>query len=194
MAQQDDGSGRAPVVIVRPTTSVTSGVAVTQKLVGAAVAFGDILRRTFGPNGLDKMMYKTNGENAITNDGAKIVADLLVKHPAAKAFVQLAESQENACGDGVTGCLLFASELMKEAGRLLERGVHPLVLVEAYQDSIVETLNVLDDRSKEYVSGDTLQSVARTAMVGKSAEAGGCLLYTSPSPRDSRVSRMPSSA
>ena len=52
------------------------------------VAFGDILRRTFGPNGLDKMMYKTNGENAITNDGAKIVADLLVKHPAAKAFVQ----------------------------------------------------------------------------------------------------------
>ena len=87
MAQQDDGSGRAPVVIVRPTTSVTSGVAVTQKLAGAAVAFGDILRRTFGPNGLDKMMYKTNGENAITNDGAKIVADLLVKHPAAKAFV-----------------------------------------------------------------------------------------------------------
>ena len=82
MAQQDDGSGRAPVVIVRPTTSVTSGVAVTQKLVGnTAVAAGDILRRTFGPNGLDKMMYKTNGENAITNDGAKIVADLLVKHP-----------------------------------------------------------------------------------------------------------------
>ena len=144
MAQQDDGSGRAPVVIVRPTTSVTSGVAVTKKLVGAAVAFGDILRRTFGPNGLDKMMYKTNGENAITNDGAKIVADLLVKHPAAKAFVQLAESQENACGDGVTGCLLFASELMKEAGRLLERGVHPLVLVEAYQEAIDQTLTLLD--------------------------------------------------
>ena len=89
MAQQDDGSGRAPVVIVRPTTSVTSGVAVTQKLVGAAVAFGDILRRTFGPNGLDKMMYKTNGENAITNDGAKIVADLLVKHPAARPSFNL---------------------------------------------------------------------------------------------------------
>ena len=173
MAQQDDGSGRAPVVIVRPTTSVTSGVAVTQKLVGAAAAFGDILRRTFGPNGLDKMMYKTNGENAITNDGAKIVADLLVKHPAAKAFVQLAESQENACGDGVTGCLLFASELMKEAGRLLERGVHPLVLVEAYQDSIMQTLDILDERSMTDVGVDSLHSIAKTAMVGKSAEAGG---------------------
>ena len=173
MAQQDDGSGRAPVVIVRPTTSVTSGVAVTQKLVGAAVAFGDILRRTFGPNGLDKMMYKTNGENAITNDGAKIVADLLVKHPAAKAFVQLAESQENACGDGVTGCLLFASELMKEAGRLLERGVHPLALVEAYQQSMQHTLNVLDERSVTEVDVDALRAVAKTAMVGKSADVGG---------------------
>ncbi|MGB1659157.1 MAG: TCP-1/cpn60 chaperonin family protein [Candidatus Poseidoniaceae archaeon] len=169
MAQQDDGSGRAPVVIVRPTTSVTSGVAVTQKLVGAAVAFGDILRRTFGPNGLDKMMYKTNGENAITNDGAKIVAELLVKHPAAKAFVQLAESQENACGDGVTGCLLFASELMKEAGRLLERGVHPLVLIEAYQESMAQTLDILDKRSKMEINSDSLHSVAKTAMVGKSA-------------------------
>ena len=173
MAQQDDGSGRAPVVIVRPTTSVTSGVAVTQKLVGAAVAFGDILRRTFGPNGLDKMMYKTNGENAITNDGAKIVADLLVKHPAAKAFVQLAESQENACGDGVTGCLLFASELMKEAGRLLERGVHPLALVEAYQESMLHTLEVLESRSISDIDADVLRAVAKTAMVGKSAEAGG---------------------
>ena len=173
MAQQDDGSGRAPVVIVRPTTSVTSGVAVTQKLVGAAVAFGDILRRTFGPNGLDKMMYKTNGENAITNDGAKIVADLLVKHPAAKAFVQLAESQENACGDGVTGCLLFASELMKEAGRLLERGVHPLVLVEAYQESMNETLKVMERRSMDDVGKDSLRSIAATSMMGKSAEAGG---------------------
>ncbi len=173
MAQQDDGSGRAPVVIVRPTTSVTSGVAVTQKLVGAAVAFGDILRRTFGPNGLDKMMYKTNGENAITNDGAKIVADLLVKHPAAKAFVQLAESQENACGDGVTGCLLFASELMKEAGRLLERGVHPLALVEAYQLSVINTLEILDEYSTNNIDQQSLQFIARTSMVGKSAEAGG---------------------
>ena len=173
MAQQDDGSGRAPVVIVRPTTSVTSGIAVTQKLVGAAVAFGDILRRTFGPNGLDKMMYKTNGENAITNDGAKIVAELLVKHPAAKAFVQLAESQENACGDGVTGCLLFASELMREAGRLLERGIHPLVLVEAFQHSLDEVLNILDARTMHLSDSESLSLVAQTAMVGKSAESGG---------------------
>ena len=173
MAREDDGSGRAPVVIVRPTTSVTSGIAVTQKLVGAAVAFGDILRRTYGPNGLDKMMYKTNGENAITNDGAKIVSELLVKHPAAKAFVQLAESQENACGDGVTGCLLFASELMREAGRLLDRGIHPLVLVEAFQHSLIQVLDIIEARTILVSDAERLSIVAQTAMVGKSAESGG---------------------
>ena len=32
----------------------------------------------------------------------------MVKHPTAKAFVSLGESQESAAGDGVTGCILFA--------------------------------------------------------------------------------------
>jgi len=174
MAQPNDGSGRAPVAIVRPTTSITSGVAVTQKLVSASVAFGDLLRGTFGPNGLDKMMYKTSGETAVTNDGAKIVAELLVKHPAAKAFVQLAKSQENACGDGVTGCLIVASELMREAGRLLEKGLHPLVLVEGYQRALQVTLDTLDARVEQISPADNarLLAVAKTAMMGTTAESG----------------------
>ncbi len=173
MSQQpNDGSGRAPVAIVRPTTSVTSGVAVTQKLVSAAVAFGNLLKGTFGPNGLDKMLYKTNGETAVTNDGAKIVAELLVKHPAAKAFVQLAESQENACGDGVTGCVIFASELMRESGVLLEKGLHPLVLVNGYQDAMYQTIDILEGISKSVGIDDVqvLESVATTAMTGTSVE------------------------
>ncbi|MEK9651164.1 MAG: TCP-1/cpn60 chaperonin family protein [Poseidonia sp.] len=173
MAGANDGSGRAPVAIVRPTTTVTSGLGVTQKLVTAAVAFGDLMRGTFGPQGLDKMLYKTNGETAVTNDGAKIVAELLVKHPAAKAFVQLAESQEQACGDGVTGCLIFASELMREAGRLLERGLHPLVVVNGFQLALEVTLSSLASLS-EACNGreETLLGVARTAMNGTSADTG----------------------
>jgi chaperonin GroEL (HSP60 family) len=174
MARPNDGTGRAPVAIVRPTTSVTSGPAVTQKLVNASVAFGNLLKGTFGPNGLDKMMYKTSGETAVTNDGAKIVSELLVKHPAAKAFVQLAESQENACGDGVTGCLILASELMREAGRLLERGLHPLLVVEGYQAALETTLKVLDERVERIspTDIDRLVLVAKTAMTGTAAESG----------------------
>ena len=168
MAQSPDGTGPAPVRITNSSTSVTSGIGVTQKLVGAAIAFGNVLRGTFGPNGLDKMLYKTNGEAAVTNDGAKIVAELLVKHPAAKAFVSLAESQENACGDGVTSCILLASELMSEAGRLLERGLHPLILVKGYEMALSQTLDELDSRSKPL--GNNLEQVARTALVGRSTE------------------------
>ena len=91
-------------------------------------------------------MYKTNGEAAVTNDGAKIVAELLVKHPAAKAFVSLAESQENACGDGVTNCILLASELMSEAGRLLRR-LTSSILVKGYEMALLQTLDELDSRS-----------------------------------------------
>jgi len=172
MAQPNDGSGRAPVTILRPTTSVTSGGAVTQKLVGAAVAFGNLISGTFGPNGLDKMLYKTNGEASVTNDGAKIVSELLVKHPAAKAFVLLAQSQENAYGDGVTGCLIVASELMREAGRLLEKGLHPLILVNGYQMALQHTLEVIGSLEQEINLNDTerLIAVAQTSMTGTSAE------------------------
>ena len=85
MAQPNDGSGRAPIAIVRPTTSVTSGPAVTQKLVQASCAFG-ILKGTFG-EWIGQNDVQTSGETAVTNDQTKIVAELLVKHPAAKAFV-----------------------------------------------------------------------------------------------------------
>ena len=177
MANGNDGSGRAPVAIVRPTTTVTSGVGVTQKLVTAAVAFGDLMQGTFGPQGLDKMLYKTNGETAVTNDGAKIVAELLVKHPAAKAFVQLADAQEQACGDGVTGCILFASELMREAGRLLERGLHPLVLIQGYQAALQVTLDHINAHTTPCLDdAQRLLSVARTSMNGTSADAGGDFL------------------
>ena len=169
MAQMGDGSGRAPVSITKTTTSVISGPAVTKKLVDAAIAFGNIIKGTFGPSGLDKMMYKTDGNTAVTNDSAKIIAELLVKHPAAKSFVRLAKSQENSCGDGVTACIIFASELMREAGRLLERNIHPLRIIDGYQQAMTTVRTVIDER-KEPLRGRT-EEVSRTAMVGRSTEA-----------------------
>ena len=168
MAQMGDGSGKAPVSITKPTTSVISGPAVTKKLVDAAIAFGNIIKGTFGPSGLDKMMYKTDGSAAVTNDSAKIIAELLVKHPAAKAFVSLAETQENSCGDGVTACIIFASELMREAGRLLERNIHPLRIIEGYQQAMSTVIAVIEER-QEPLMGRT-EDVSKTAMVGRSTE------------------------
>jgi len=165
----NDGSGRAPVAIMTNSTSVTSGIDVHQKLMTAALALGNILRGTFGPRGLDKMMYKTNGATAVTNDGAKIISELLVKHPAAKAFISLGQSQESACGDGVTGSILFAAELMREASRLLRKGLHPLIIIEGWRKALNVALQTIESSSNK-VSKDTLVKVAATSLVGKGAE------------------------
>ena len=127
---------------------------------------------TYGPKGLDKMLYKSNGETAVTNDGAKIISELLVKHPAAKAFVQLAQTQEEACGNGVTTCVLIASELMREAGRLLERHLHPLVLVEGYHEALAVALDYVVRHQVQW-QGDlsTLRQLAKTALAGTTAES-----------------------
>ena len=92
----DEAAGKPPVVILREETNVTSGTAVQEKLIAAARVFADLLRPTYGPRGLDKMMYKTDGTTAVTNDGAKIVAELMVKHPAAKMFVAMADQRTHA--------------------------------------------------------------------------------------------------
>ena len=199
-----------PVTIVSENTEVVSGTEVQEKLILAARVFSDLLKPTFGPKGLDKMMYKTDGSNAVTNDGSKIISELMVKHPAAKMFVAMAESQENSCGDGVTGTLLLSAELLLEAGRLLQKGLHPLTIIEGYNQANKIALETI---SKQATKGsvEDLRNVAITALTGKGAEGASehlsdmivealqtvdsdCLLYTSPSPRDGLLSRMPSSA
>ncbi len=165
----DEAAGKPPVVILREETNVTSGTAVQEKLIAAARVFADLLRPTYGPRGLDKMMYKTDGTTAVTNDGAKIVAELMVKHPAAKMFVAMAESQENTCGDGVTGTLLLSAELLLEAGRLLQKGLHPLTVVEGYNKANKIALETISNSAFECTTDD-LESVATTALTGKGAE------------------------
>ena len=102
-----EGADRPKVAITPDSTRVTSGTEVQEKLIVAARVFSDLLKPTYGPRGLDKMLYKTDGSTSVTNDGAKIVAELLVKHPAAKMMVSMAESQEEDCGDGVTTTMLL---------------------------------------------------------------------------------------
>jgi chaperonin GroEL (HSP60 family) len=167
-----EGEGTPPVVIVRPETTISGGTAVQEKMIGAARAFADILKPTFGPRGLDKMLYKTDGTTAVTNDGAKIVAELMVKHPAAKSFVSLAESQENSCGDGVTRCLLFCGELLAEADRLIRMGLHPLTITDGFLAALDIVETNIEKCSNQIISNDEelLQSIASTALRGKSAD------------------------
>ena len=169
-AMQSSGGGQPQVVVLDEGSSVVSGTAVQQKLIEAARLFADIVRPTYGPRGLDKMLYKSSGELAVTNDGAKVIAELLVRHPAAKALVALGQSQEAACGDGVTGSVLLATELLSEAEQLLRRGVHPLTVVDGFVTAAVVAAARLDSAARAVTGTDELIAVARTALTGKAAD------------------------
>ena len=165
-----EGEGKPPVVVVSESTSVTSGTAVQEKLIVAARVFSDLLKPTYGPRGLDKMLYKTDGSTAVTNDGAKIVAELMVKHPAAKMMVSMGNSQEEACGDGVTTTMLLCGSLLEEANTLLSKGLHPLTLVDGYRKAMGVALSQMDSDSVA-LDDERLLGVANTALTGKGAEA-----------------------
>lgn len=165
-----EGEGKPPVVIVNPETKVTSGTDVQDKLISAARVFSDLLKPTFGPRGLDKMLYKTDGTTAVTNDGAKIVAELMVKHPAAKMMVSMGNSQEEGCGDGVTTTMLLCGSLLQEASNLLRKGLHPLTLVDGYRSALAAATEQMDADTHD-VSDERLAAVTETALRGKGAEA-----------------------
>ena len=142
---------------------------VQEKLILAARVFSDLLKPTFGPRGLDKMLYKTDGTTAITNDGAKIVAELLVKHPAAKMMVSMGNMQEETCGDGVTTTMLLCGSMLIEAHTLLKKGLHPLTLVDGYQMALKVAKEQIEYDVKP-VNNQNILSIAETALRGKGAE------------------------
>lgn len=164
-----DGAGKPPVVIVPDQTNITSGTEVQEKLILAARVFSDLLKPTFGPRGLDKMLYKTDGTTAVTNDGAKIVAELMVKHPAAKMMVSMGNVQEETCGDGVTTTMLLCGSLLIEANILLKKGLHPLKLVEGYRIALDTAKEKIAEEATT-VNKERLLGVAETALRGKGAE------------------------
>ena len=168
--RMSEGTVRPRVAILPEHTKVSSGTEVQEKLILAARVFSDLLKPTFGPRGLDKMLYKTDGTTAVTNDGAKIVAELLVRHPAAKMMVSMAESQEEQCGDGVTTTMLICGSLLIEANNLLRKGIHPLTLVEGYSLSL-EAARAQADADSVEPDAQKISAVSETALRGKGAES-----------------------
>ena len=164
------GDSDGPKVAITPqSTKVTSGTEVQEKLIVAARVFSDLLKPTFGPRGLDKMLYKTDGNTAVTNDGAKIVAELLVRHPAAKMMVSMAESQEEDCGDGVTTTMLLCGSLLIEANNLFRKGLHPLTLVDGYELSLKTAILQIESDLRK-CDDKKLLEVAKTSLSGKVAD------------------------
>jgi len=170
--------GQQPIIVLREGTKRERGKGAQSNNIMAARAISDAVKSTLGPKGMDKMLVDGMGDVVITNDGATILKEIDVEHPAAKMIVEVAKSQDEECGDGTTSAVVLTGELLKYAGELLEQNIHPTVICGGYKlaaNKAKETLNKLSIIIKP---GDkkTLKDIAMTSMASKSASAEKTLL------------------
>ena len=149
------------------------GVRVRESNITACCIVADAVRSTLGPNGMDKLLiHKTHditGNFIVTNDGATILEEMKLEHPAAKMVAEISQEQNEKLGDGTTTSTAFAGALLKNAVELLEDGVHPSTIASGYHQGAQRTAERLDELAFEVSLTDTgaLQAVAETAMTGR---------------------------
>ncbi|MFZ2455806.1 MAG: thermosome subunit beta [Candidatus Altiarchaeia archaeon] len=151
----------------------TTGRDAQRNNIAAAKAVAETVRSTLGPRGMDKMLVDDMGDIVITNDGATIVEEMNVEHPAAKMVVEVAKTQDEEVGDGTTTAVVLTGELLNNAEKLLDQGIHPSIIVRGYRMASEKADEILKTIGKEVTLKDEklLQQIAQTAMTGKGSEA-----------------------
>src|SRR5881398_3260480 len=134
-----------PIIILREGTQRSRGKDAQRSNIMAAKVLAETVRSTIGPRGMDKMMVGSIGDIVITNDGATIMKEMDVQNPAAKMLVEVAKTQDSEVGDGTTTAVVLAGELLSGAEGLLDRDVHPNVIIDGYRAAAEKAQEILDD-------------------------------------------------
>ncbi|MCJ7762481.1 TCP-1/cpn60 chaperonin family protein [Candidatus Bathyarchaeota archaeon] len=158
-----------PVLVLREGTGRSTGREAQKNNIMAAKIVAETVKTTLGPCGMDKMLVSSMGDVAITNDGATIMKELDVQHPAAKMLVEVAKAQDSEVGDGTTTAVVLAGELLAKAEALLDKNVHPTVIIEGYKKASEKAQEVLDKLAipVRITDDKTLQEVAVTSLASK---------------------------
>jgi len=166
------GNGQAPIFILKDGTQRTRGRSAQSNNIAAAKAVADAVRSTLGPKGMDKMLVDSMGDVVITNDGATILKEMDIDHPAAKMIIEVAKTQEQHCFDGTTTAVVLSGELLKRSEDLIDQNVHPTVICEGFRLAAEKAVELLDSHGIPTKNDDkVLMEVAKTALTGKSAGA-----------------------
>lgn len=159
-----------PGYIMPENVSRTIGKDAQRMNILAAKIVADIVKTTLGPKGMDKMLVDSTGNIIVTNDGVTILEEMEIDHPAAKMMVEIAKTQESEVGDGTTTAALLAGKLLENAEKLLDRKIHPTVIVKGYRLAAAKSQQILNDISTPVSNREVLKKIAMTAMTGKGAE------------------------
>jgi len=140
-----------------------------------AMAIGDLIKSTLGPKGMDKILWgmgRNEGQVEVTNDGATILRAIGVDNPAAKILVDMSKVQDDEVGDGTTSVVVFASELIRQAEKLIDARIHPQIIIAGWRKSTkiakqALEANALDHGTDESKFREDLMNIARTTLSSK---------------------------
>src|ERR671923_1610888 len=167
---QQASAGGMPVLILKEGASQTKGRDAQKNNITAAKLISEIVRTSLGPRGMDKMLVDSLGDVTITNDGATILKEIDVQHPAAKMIVEVAKSVDNEVGDGTTSSVVLAGALIEKAEELINKEVHPTVIVDGYQKASENALKILRETiaiKSNSKDKELLNKIAFTSMASK---------------------------
>jgi thermosome len=163
------GTPTQPVIILKEGAKRMRGREVQSANIMVAKIIAETMKSSLGPRGMDKMLVDSFGDIVITNDGATILKEMDVEHPVAKMLVEVSKAQDEEVGDGTTSSVVLAGELLAKAEELIEKEVHPTLIIEGYRKAAVKALEILDSIGIPVSPTDknTLKKVAKTSMISK---------------------------
>ena len=162
-------SSGQPVLILKEGSNQSRGKEAQRNNIQAAKLIAEIVKSSIGPRGMDKMLVDSLGDVTITNDGATMLKEIDVQHPAAKMLVEVSKATDNEVGDGTTSAVILSGALLEKAEGLIDKGVHPTIIVEGYTKAAAQTIKFLNDLAEKVPanSKDWLIKIARTSMQTK---------------------------
>lgn len=158
-----------PIMLLKEGTTETKDKDAQRNNITAAKLVAEVVRSSLGPRGMDKMLVDPMGDVTITNDGATILKEIDVQHPAAKMMVEVSKSVDNEVGDGTTSSVVMAGSLLEKAEELIDRDVHPSVIVDGYKKCSSKAGEILRNLSTLVKPSDkeVLNKISMTSMSSK---------------------------
>jgi thermosome len=169
MAQLQATAEGVPVIVLKEGSRQSRGREAQRNNINAAKLIAEIISSSLGPRGMDKMLVDSIGDITITNDGATILKEIDVQHPAAKMMVEVAKATDSEVGDGTTSVVVIAGALLEKAETLIDNEIHPVIVADGYKKAAKYATNLLTTIAQTIDPKDRkiLEKIAKTAMQTK---------------------------